>query len=48
MNPARFKPAIPARELQQTHPLDRAATGIDSTDISGEFFKTAIALTGGI
>jgi hypothetical protein len=28
MGPVKFKPAIPAKERQQTHALDRAATGI--------------------
>jgi hypothetical protein len=32
MNPAGFNPQ------HQTHPLDRAATGIDSIEISGDFF----------
>jgi hypothetical protein len=29
MPPAGFDPAIPAREQQQTHALDRAGTGIE-------------------
>jgi len=28
MPPAGFKPTIPASQLPQTHPLNRAATGI--------------------
>jgi hypothetical protein len=44
MNPARFEPAIPTRELQQTHPLDRIASGIDGIEISGDFLKTVIEL----
>jgi hypothetical protein len=28
MPPAVFEPAIPASDLPQTHPLDRAAAGI--------------------
>ena len=28
MSPTGFEPTIPARERPQTHPLDRAATGI--------------------
>jgi len=31
MPPAGFEPTIPASERQQTHALDRAATGIDPT-----------------
>jgi hypothetical protein len=31
--PAKFEPAIPASERPQTHALDRAATGMDSTAI---------------
>jgi hypothetical protein len=42
MNPVEFEPAVPRRELQQTHPLDRVATGIGSIKISGNFFKTVI------
>jgi hypothetical protein len=30
MPPAVFEPAVPASERQQTHALDRAATGIDT------------------
>jgi hypothetical protein len=39
MDPAGFEPAIPTREQHQTHPLDRAATGIDSIEIGGDFFR---------
>jgi hypothetical protein len=33
MSPAGLEPTIPASEQPQTHPLDRAATGIGSVDI---------------
>ena len=46
MSPVELKPAIPASEQQETHPLDGAATGItkgdtkDCTDkIQNIFFK---------
>jgi hypothetical protein len=37
MKPAEFKPAITIRQQHQTDPLDRAATGIDSIEISDDF-----------
>ena len=43
MNPAGFEPEVPTREQHQIHPLERAATGIGSIEISGDFFlKTVI------
>jgi len=38
MLPAGFEPAIPARKRQQTHTLDRAATGIGMFLRSFDFY----------
>ncbi len=36
-NPSGFETSVLTRELHQTHPLTRAATGIGSIEISGDF-----------
>jgi hypothetical protein len=42
MPPAEFKPTIPASEQQDSHAVDRTATGIDFRKISGkDMEKTA-------
>jgi hypothetical protein len=37
MNPPGFESPFPNTELQQTQPLVRAAAGIDSIEMSGDF-----------
>jgi hypothetical protein len=44
MPPAGFETAIPASERQQTHALDRAATGIGTSYFTQTYYRTVISV----
>jgi hypothetical protein len=43
MPPAGFEPSIPASERQQTHALDRAATGIGAWEYDVAKIRSAVS-----